>query len=515
MDPVTAIGLIASVGQITEGTVKLAIKLTHYFHDVKNAPARSQELRSELRTLASILSLIQETLQIDSRALRTLEYSIDEFQELLAELSIRIAPERTEGFNKLKWPFTATENEKILAKIERYKSTFNIALTLNLNHIGCHHHHPAAAAIPAPTSSPCRLEVQEKERPLSSNSAIELIPSGEGIVNATIQASSELPLRPQHPSTLPPVLQEPLPSATVKTLSTPSNDLKRAPSSSNAPSRLPPSLRTKTAPKLPLPLSKLMYSHSTNHQLVKLLGPKLKRREAIELTSISPTGRTIAILTSHKFFIFVLSPTNTLSLSCEGEFESKKLYKYSSGTGPLAAQTPKLDKFKVSHFSYVAVTDTYLAVGADRKILMFILEGDKAGRWICWEENEHAVLEKLQFSMDGKQLLAFMRVEDYQKVCVYSTAAFPLSAGRTEKVVRMSCSEEVEWEWDREHSPSDIVFSKCGTMVAICTTHCSNLTAEIRILKRIQSRWQVWGTRKVQVMAYDRRGVGFTGISLY
>jgi hypothetical protein len=52
-------------------------------------------------------------------------------------------------------------------------------------------------------------------------------------------------------------------------------------------------------------------------------------------------------------------------------------------------------------------------------------------------------------------------------------------------------------------------------MVGICTTHCSNLTAEIRILKRIKSRWQVWGTRKVQVMAYDRRGVGFTGISLY
>jgi hypothetical protein len=518
MDPVTAVGLIASVAQIAEGTIKIAISLTNYFRDVKNAPARSQELRSELRTLAAILSVLQETLEVDSKALRTLEHSVDEFQKLLASLSVRISPERTEGFNKLKWPFSAAENDKILATIERYKSTFNIALTLNLNHHGCHHHHPVAPSIPAVvTINPSPSEEQEKERPVTSSSAIELLESSESTLNTSTELFSAEQLHPQYPSSLPPYSQDkPIASpAPLPSLIPLSNSLKRAPSPSNPPSTLPPFLRTKTSTKTSLPLSKLMFSHSTTHQLLKILGSKLKKREVIELTAISSTGRTIALLTSHKFFIFVSSPTDQISLSCEGDFESKKQFKYAPRNSPLSTQTPKPDKFKMSEFSCVALTDTYLAIGVNGKVLIFTLEGEHAGRWICSDEIDQAVLEKLQFSTDGQRLLAFMRVEMYQKVRFYSTANFAVSPVGTEKVVRASSSEEVEWEWDREHSPSDVTFSRNGLMVGICTTHCSNLTAEIRVLKCIDSRWQVWGTRKVQVMAPDRRGVGFTGISLY
>jgi hypothetical protein len=517
MDPVTAVGLIASVAQITEGTIKIAISLTNYFRDVKNAPARSQELRSELRTLAAILSVLQETLEVDSKALRTLEHSVEEFQKLLAGLSVRISPKRTEGFNKLKWPFSAAENDKILATIERYKSTFNIALTLNLNHHGCHHHHPVAPSVPAVlTINPTASVEQEKERPLTRGSAIELLASSDSTPNTSIELASAEQLVPQHPSSLPPYSQEPMVTSTLSPSLIPlSNGLKRAPSTSTPPTTLPPFLRTKTSPKSSLPLSKLMFSHSTTHQLVKLLGSKLKKREVIELTAISSTGRTVALLTSHKFFIFVSSPTDQLSLSCEGEFESRKLFKYAPRNSSLSTQTPKPDKYKMSEFSCVAVTDSYLAIGVNGKVLIFILEGEQAGRWVCCDEIEQAVLEKLQFSTDGQRLLAFMRVDMYQKIRFYSTATFVVSPVGNEKVVMASCSEEVEWKWDREHSPSDVAFSRNGLMVGICTTHCSNLTAEIRVLKSIDSRWQVWGTRKVQVMASDRRGVGFTGISLY
>ena len=132
MDPITAIGLVASVAQIAEHAIKLVTALNNYCHEVKEAPARSKELRDEFATVSHVLNALKETLSIDSIALNvSLERSVQEFQNLLSELEPRISQERTKGLSKFKWPFNKAENEKFIHKIERYKATFSLALNIS------------------------------------------------------------------------------------------------------------------------------------------------------------------------------------------------------------------------------------------------------------------------------------------------------------------------------------------------------------------------------------------------
>jgi hypothetical protein len=210
---------------------------------------------------------------------------------------------------------------------------------------------------------------------------------------------------------------------------------------------------------------------------------------------------------------------------CSATFDSKRVFKYGSQETAPTTQHPAPDKFQVSSFSCVALSDEYLAIGTKEKIMIFSVNGDHAGRWLACDDIKKAAITKLTFSSNGSQLVALIVVDDkdtFEEARIYMTNQFwPLRGeDRRRAVIRRQRDlnpAEIKWPRDFVHSPSGIAFSREGTMIAICTTH-SKARAEIRILKKEVATWRSWGIREVTVHIADHRewhGLALTGISLY
>jgi hypothetical protein len=135
MDPVTVVGLLASIGQVAAQTVTIVVSLSNYYRDVKDGPAQSKELRDEFYNVSELLDCLKKALANNPGVLveqhAALQRSIAEFQNVLNELGHRIKPKRTLGIRRLKWPFSKAENETLISKLERYKATFSFALNIS------------------------------------------------------------------------------------------------------------------------------------------------------------------------------------------------------------------------------------------------------------------------------------------------------------------------------------------------------------------------------------------------
>jgi hypothetical protein len=136
MDPASAVSLAASVAQLA-GLAKSALcHLIQYYEAVVEAPKRSQELRQEIMTLCDLLDTLKSALnsKVAGSHFTTSESlieSITDFQQLLTlDITPRIQASQTKGLNRLRWPFTKVENERLLQKMDRYKEAFNMALGL-------------------------------------------------------------------------------------------------------------------------------------------------------------------------------------------------------------------------------------------------------------------------------------------------------------------------------------------------------------------------------------------------
>ena len=256
------------------------------------------------------------------------------------------------------------------------------------------------------------------------------------------------------------------------------------------------------------------------YQLLK--SPILKREVSakVSLTSISSTGSKAAVLTDRRFWVF---DTTLVSFVCGGEFVKQTDFKYESVNRPLSSQHPTPDKFKVKNFSSVAVSDSFLAIGAQGKVMAFYLHGDHAGRWVfCDSMGSDTGVERLNFSHDGKQLLALLQYENGQhievKAKIYNTDDFPTSQFNRMKPVSCSNPIEVTWSCENMHIPSAAAFSRDGKMIAICTTRAGR-HAQIQLLKKSGAEWKRWKVQTVDVfLTNDHRdwnGDGLTGISLY
>jgi hypothetical protein len=133
MDLVTAIGLAASSAQLANQAKGILCDLYKYFEAVKDAPKHSKELRQEVGFICELLDSLEDVLiarPVESRTIARLAAAFQDFRTMLDTMKKRASEKRTEGLRRLKWPFTKEENEKWLFKIERYKSVFNMALTL-------------------------------------------------------------------------------------------------------------------------------------------------------------------------------------------------------------------------------------------------------------------------------------------------------------------------------------------------------------------------------------------------
>lgn len=135
MDPITAVGLAASVAQLAGLAKQTFSTVFQYLEDVKGAPERSRELRRELLTVCDLIHSLDEVLNASSPdsafiPLDSLISTIPEFKDMLQHLQGRVTEAQTKGMRRLKWPFTKEQNDQYLARVTRYKDTFNLALTI-------------------------------------------------------------------------------------------------------------------------------------------------------------------------------------------------------------------------------------------------------------------------------------------------------------------------------------------------------------------------------------------------
>jgi len=133
MDPVTAVSLASSITDLAELTFNVFANLYKYYRNIRDAPARSAELRQELDILLDILGTAQEYVERHPGELfgPTLIEELSSLRQLLSDLERRTRPQSTAGFRRLQWPFHASENDHILSRIQRHKSNLMFRFDLH------------------------------------------------------------------------------------------------------------------------------------------------------------------------------------------------------------------------------------------------------------------------------------------------------------------------------------------------------------------------------------------------
>ena len=140
------------------------------------------------------------------------------------------------------------------------------------------------------------------------------------------------------------------------------------------------------------------------YELLRFPNSKKRTRDKVERLAISASGRKVAVLTLNQFWVFNSSP---VKLVCTGKYSKKAVFKYGQNDGEMILQPSVPDKFSKVEFKCVAMNDEYLAIGLVRgMILAFIINGDRAGRWVFKHETKSALVESLQFSPRRRTLFA-------------------------------------------------------------------------------------------------------------
>ena len=110
----------------------IAKYLYDYIENVKGAPERTRELREELKYVWLLLNPLRDFLTSKSTNTVQLKSAITEFEEILQQMKARVDESKSQGIERLKWPFKKDENNRLLLTIERYKGIFEIALGLKV-----------------------------------------------------------------------------------------------------------------------------------------------------------------------------------------------------------------------------------------------------------------------------------------------------------------------------------------------------------------------------------------------
>ena len=135
MDPITAVGLVASVVQLIDATAT-AIK---YLNDVKDAPKDRATLAREGSSLLALFTDLRYRVEeADStsawfagvRSLGVEGGPLDQFKDAMEGLARKLKPEAgIKKFGKtLIWTLDKNEISNILSKIERLKTLVGLAL---------------------------------------------------------------------------------------------------------------------------------------------------------------------------------------------------------------------------------------------------------------------------------------------------------------------------------------------------------------------------------------------------
>ena len=133
MDPVSVIGLVASIVQLIETTSKV-IK---YIDEVKDAPRERSSLASEAANLMPLLMTLKQRVETSSstdawfssvRSLGVPGGPLTELRLLMEQLGGKLKARKKKLGGHLLWPSDQKECLALLAKIERVKSLIGIAM---------------------------------------------------------------------------------------------------------------------------------------------------------------------------------------------------------------------------------------------------------------------------------------------------------------------------------------------------------------------------------------------------
>jgi len=180
-----------------------------------------------------------------------------------------------------------------------------------------------------------------------------------------------------------------------------------------------------------------------------------------------------------------------------------------------------LERMKIARFSSLTVSNEYLAVGCKGRMMIFIIEGKYAGRWV-WDAvyGEKTFVEKLEFSADGRTLVALFRSEGDEtamlKALIYSTEHIRKDElDREHPVQPVPDPPALAWEAGLD-APRCIAFSGDRRTIAISTTHDARGMAKIRLLMKVGTEWRnLELSQPLPILApNDMFGLGLTGIRL-
>lgn len=131
------IGDVANIVSLVELGKNLSFAAGKYLHEARNA----QEHSSVLRIASSLDHFVELLEQVENQRTRNPDVwktfmgmpgrhvgALAGCKLLLAEVSTKLQLSRTAG-QKLEWPFRVEEVKEILDSLDRYKTTFTLALT--------------------------------------------------------------------------------------------------------------------------------------------------------------------------------------------------------------------------------------------------------------------------------------------------------------------------------------------------------------------------------------------------
>lgn len=142
MSGLEVLGIAASIVQIAEIGTQLAVKLCAFYHKVKTADQRIQNLSNNVALTSSVLKLLGDNLQKDEQAklysqqaFGTTQGVLDECKSVFEQIRDAIDQSPTKGLfqraaKKLSFVVMEEELELLGRNLERLKSTLHLMLNV-------------------------------------------------------------------------------------------------------------------------------------------------------------------------------------------------------------------------------------------------------------------------------------------------------------------------------------------------------------------------------------------------
>lgn len=129
------VGAAASVFTLIEASLTVSFLCAEYYSHVKNAKKEVDRFHQEVKAFTKVLQDLGKLLEQNPRAARlfaSLDEDIKSCSLHLQHLQKKLEPGKNRKamsrIRALKWPFESKELEKEIGELERYQSTFNVAL---------------------------------------------------------------------------------------------------------------------------------------------------------------------------------------------------------------------------------------------------------------------------------------------------------------------------------------------------------------------------------------------------